>query len=111
MNMNTKIEAVSKQDHNHQMKFGGRCIASCRKLLAQIEKARAQVVAEFRDRVDGHQHLLDLAVNEAEALAWQTGFPQLFFPILATEKARAVTGWHLRQQSLRQRARQLLAAA
>lgn len=111
MNMNTKIEAGSNQDNNHQMNFGGRCIASCRKLLAQIENVRAQVVAEFRDRLDGHQHLLDLAVNEAEALAWQTGFPQLFFPVLATEKASAVTGWHLRQQSLRQRTPQLLAAA
>jgi cation diffusion facilitator CzcD-associated flavoprotein CzcO len=109
--MNTKIEEVSGQDINPQMNFGGRCIASCRKLLAQIENVKAQVVAEFRDRVDEHQHLLDLAVNEAEALAWQTEFPQLFFPVLATEKARAVTGWHLRQQSLRERTGRMLLAA
>jgi hypothetical protein len=94
-----------------QMNFGGRCVASCRKLLAQLKGVREQVVAEFRDRLDGHKHVLDLALNEAEALAWESGFPQLFFPTLATEKASAVTGWHLRQQSLRQRTAPLLAAA
>jgi len=109
--MNTKIEYENEKDMNSQLNFGGRCVASCRKVLAQLENVKAQVMAEFRDRLDDHQHVLDLAVNEAEALAWQTGFPQLFFPTLATEKARAVTGWHQRQQSLRQRTAPLLAAA
>jgi len=86
---------------NNHMNFGVRCVASCRKLLAQIENVREQVVAEFRDRLDEHKPVLDLALNEAEALAWQSGFPQLFFPVLATEKASAVAGWHVRQQSLR----------
>jgi hypothetical protein len=81
--------------------FSERCVASCRKLLSQLENVKAQVVAEFRDRVQEHQHLLELAVNEAEALAWQTEFPQLFFPTLATEKARAVSRWHSRQQLVR----------
>ena len=94
-----------------QMTFGVRCVASCRKLLAQIKDVREQVAAEFRGRLDEHKHVLDLALNEAEALAWESGFPQLFFPTLATEKASAVTGWHLRQQSLRQRTAPLLAAA
>jgi cation diffusion facilitator CzcD-associated flavoprotein CzcO len=111
MNMNRNIEAGSGRDLSPKMNFGGRCVASCRKLLAQIENVKAQVVAEFRGRLDEHQRLLNLALNEAEALAWQTGFPHLIFPTLATEKARAVTGWHLRQQSLRQRAPRLLAAA
>ncbi len=84
-----------------QKNFGGRCVASCRRLLAQLEDVREQVVTEFRDRVQEHKHVLDLALNEAEALAWDAGFPQLFFPTLATEKATAVAGWHVRQQSLR----------
>jgi hypothetical protein len=104
--MMTKI-----QDNAGNLNFGGRCVASCRKLLGQIEDVREQVVAEFRDRLDDHKHVLDLALNEAEALAWESGFPQLFFPVLATEKARAVTGWHLRQQYLRQRTAPLRAAA
>jgi hypothetical protein len=94
--MMTKIE-----DGNTQMNFGVRCVASCRKILAQIEDVREQVAGEFRDQLEEHKHVLDLALNEAEALAWQSGFPQLFFPTLATEKASAVAGWHLRQQSLR----------
>jgi hypothetical protein len=93
-----------------QKNFGVRCVASCRKLLAQLEDVREQVVTEFRDRLEDHKHVLDLALNEAEALAWETGFPQLFFPALATEKASAVTGWHVRQQSLRQRPALLRAA-
>lgn len=93
------------------MNFGGRCVASCRRLLAQIENVREQVVDEFRDRFEDHKHVLDLALNEAEALAWDSGFPQLFFPTLATEKASAITGWHLRQQSLRRRTAPLLAVA
>jgi hypothetical protein len=96
--MNTKIEDGKM---NVQTNFGVRCVASCRKLLAQLEDVREQVVAEFRGRLEGHKHVLDLAMNEAEALAWETGFPQLFFPTLATEKASAVSGWHMRQQSLR----------
>jgi hypothetical protein len=91
--------------------FSERCIASCRKLLAQIEDVKAQVVAEFRGRLEGHQHVLELALNEAEALAWQTDFPQLFFPALATEKAGAVAQWHSRQQSLRRRTSPMLLAA
>jgi hypothetical protein len=86
-----------------QPNFSDRCMTTCKKLLAQIDDVKAQVVAEFRDRLEGHQRVLELAVNEAEALAWETGFPQLLFPTLATEKASAVTGWHLRQQSLRRR--------
>ena len=108
--MINKIQHRDVKGMNPQLNFGGRCMASCRKLLAQLDNVKAQVMAEFRDRLDDHQHVLDLAVNEAEALAWQTGFPQLFFPTLATEKARAVTGWHQRQQSLRLRTAPLLAA-
>jgi hypothetical protein len=94
-----------------EINFGVRCVASCRKLLAQIADVREQVADEFRGRIEEHKHVLDLALNEAEALAWESGFPQLFFPVLATEKARTVTGWHLRQQSLRQRTALFLAAA
>jgi len=106
--MMTKIEDGKLVSETN---FGVRCVASCRKLLAQIEDVREQVASEFRGRLEGHKHVLDLALNEAEALAWESGFPQLFFPTLATEKARAVTGWHVRQQSLWQRTAPLLAAA
>ena len=41
-------------------------------------------------------------LGEAEALAWQTGYPHLFFPALATEKVQAAAGWNARQQFIRQ---------
>jgi hypothetical protein len=103
--MNTNHQ--DEQGHTHfstQSNFSERCIASCRRLLAQMERVRTQIVAEFRDRLGGDQRVLELAINEAEALAWQTEFPQLVFPTLATEKAYAVAGWHARQQALRSRA-------
>ena len=108
--MQTNTEEGKTQNRT-QANFSDRCIASCRKLLAQIADARKNIVAEFRERVQEHQHVLELALNEAEALAWQTDFPQLLFPTLALEKASAVTGWHDRQQALRRRTAPLLMAA
>lgn len=78
------------------------CLNTCLKLLAQIEGARKRVVTDYQSTVQEHEHLLELAVNEAEALAWQTGFPHLLFPTLAEENARRVANWHERQQRLRE---------
>lgn len=99
--MNIKEEEAVDRTHKIcQPNFAERWMDSCRKFLAQIENVKEQVKDEFRDRLGEHHHLLELAVNEAEALAWQTDFPQLFFPTLATEKARAVVGWHAQQRRL-----------
>jgi hypothetical protein len=97
--MKTNTKAGEKQNDT----FGARCLASCRKLLEQLQNVKEQIVDEFRDQVEEHQHLLRLAVNEAEALAWQTEYPELLFPNLATEKAYAVADWHARQQFLQRR--------
>ena len=70
------------------------CLASCRKLLAQIEKTKDTCLAEFRETLGAPEHLLRLALNEAEALAWQTGYPHLVFPTLAMEKAQSLAVWH-----------------
>jgi hypothetical protein len=78
----------------------GNALASCRTLLAQIERTKAAILAEFRGTLQAHEHVLRLALNEAEALAWQSGVPQLVFPTLAREKAQAVATWHARQRSL-----------
>ncbi len=109
--MKSNTEAGTNQLDSNNQNFAGRCVASCRKLLAQLEAVKTSVVSEFRDRLEDHQHVLELAVNEAEALAWEAGVPELLFPTLATEKAYAVAGWHDRQQTLlRRTTRQLLAA-
>lgn len=77
------------------------CLGHCRKLLTQIEQTKDAILAEFSETFAAHEHLLRLALNEAEALAWQTGFPHLVFPTLAAEKVESVAVWHARQQSLR----------
>ena|SRR5205085_4079053 len=76
------------------------CLASCRKLMVAFEKTKRAIVAEFRETLVGHQQLIRLALNEAEALAWQTEFPHLVFPSLATEKLQALANWDARQRSI-----------
>jgi len=107
MNSNNKNQSGSERQNG----FAHICLDSCRKLLARLEKAKANIMAEFRSSLHDHEHVLHLALNEAEALAWQTDFPQLVFPTLAMEKAQAVKAWHQRQESFREHGSLLLAAA
>ena len=81
--------------------FTKSCVAECKKLLARIDAAKASVIREFSDTVSGHEQLLRLAVNEAEAIAWETEFPYLVFPTLAQEKAQAVAHWADHQRVVR----------
>ena len=73
------------------------CLNACRKLKAQIRNTKEIIIDEFQRTRGAHEHLVRLALNEAEALAWQSGFPQLVFPELALEKAEAVARWQARQ--------------
>jgi len=77
------------------------CVATCQKLIGQIESAKNSLLAEFRDTIAAPEQLLRLALSEAEALAWQSGFPQLVFPALAREKAQAVVAWDAHQRTVR----------
>ena len=58
-------------------------------------------MSEFRQRLGVPQPLLRLALNEAEALAWETEYPYLLFPALAMEKAQGVANWQARQRMIR----------
>ena len=49
------------------------------------------------------KRLLELAVNEAAALACQTGVPELVLLTLAEEKVRATRLWLARQSELKNR--------
>lgn len=77
------------------------CRACCRKVLAQLDAVKAAIFAESFDTLDRQEHLLRLVLNEAEALAWQTTYPHLVFPTLATEKVQAVAAWNRHQQFVR----------
>jgi len=82
-------------------RFENACAASGQKLLEQIIGVKAVIFAESYPALKSHEHLLRLALNEAEALAGQTIYPHLVFPALATEKVQAVIAWAARQQSMR----------
>ncbi len=65
-----------------------------------IATTRQAVLQDYAAELPQRGPLLRLALNEAEALAWQTEFPHLFFPELAAEKARAVAAWARKQCAL-----------
>ena len=82
--------------------FCALCLRSCQRILAQIQKARDAIFAESRGAVAAHERMVQLALNEAETLAWQTAYPHLVFPALAMEKAREVAEWNQHQRSVQQ---------
>jgi hypothetical protein len=88
----------TKKDCTTTGSLANLCLASCRKLVAQIENTKDGILAQFREKA--HEHLLRLALNEAEAIAWGTEFPHLVFPMLAMEKAQSVATWFARQRSM-----------
>ena len=92
---------LTEKNENTRPDFATLCLNSCRKLLDRIDKVKQAVLDEFHDTMDAHNQILRLAVNEAEALAWETDYPHLVFPALAHEKAEQVTSWEERQREIR----------
>ena len=99
MKLNHAIETVNPATVGKA--FGKACLASCQKVLAQIRKARETLFEEARGALKSQEQLLRLALNEAEALAWETRYPHLVFPTLAAEKIQAVAAWDAHQRSVR----------
>jgi hypothetical protein len=95
MNTNTNNEGRNNQT------FAEACVAQCGKLINQLERVKNNITAEFRDVFETQEQLLNRTIREAEALAWQTEYPQLVFPTLAMEKVQNVAGWNARQQAIR----------
>ena len=87
------------------------CRPSCRKIRTQIAGVKEAVLAEYSRVFSAPERLVRLALNEAEAVAWQTRYPHLIFPTLATEKVRAVAAWNARQQSVRENSPVIVLAA
>ena len=85
--------------------FSKACAKSRRGVLAQIGKTKDAIFAEARDTLEAQDQMLRLALNEAEALAWQTLYPHLVFPALATEKVQGVVAWNNHQRLLGERSR------
>ncbi len=91
--------------------FAGVCRACGQRVLAQINRLKEAILTESSAALEMHQHALRLALNEAEALAWETLYPHLVFPTLAAEKVRAVATWSARQQRIRETNQDLALAA
>lgn len=83
--------------------IAARCMQSCKQLLAGIKQVRIRIANEFQETYEAHGQLVQLALNEAEALAWETAYPHLLFPALAVEKVQAVAAWQTRQRSMHPR--------
>ena len=81
--------------------FAKTCIDSCHWLLNEMGAVRRSIAREFRQTFQLPEHMLRLALNEAEALAWDSGVPQLVFPDLANEKAQALVTWQRHQEEIR----------
>jgi len=79
---------------------------------AELERLKARLLEE-RLGGRGEPHLdsyLRRAASDAAALAWVTRYPLLVFPALFEEKAEAALLRAARQEQIRQRSRELLAA-
>jgi hypothetical protein len=92
----------TNKDLNAESTIANRYVQSYKKLLAGIEQAKDRIASEFQETLESHGQLIQLAMNEAEALARQTDYPHLLFPSLAMEKIQTVAAWQARQQSVRQ---------
>jgi membrane fusion protein, multidrug efflux system len=66
-----------------------------------VRQLRATIERGFSEITRLEPRLSRLALNEAEALAWQSGYPLLVFPVLAEEKLRALIAWRDYQASIR----------
>jgi hypothetical protein len=96
------MNTTNENSDSAKQTFTDRCRQSYQVLLAEIEQAKNMIVNDFHETLDTHGNLFRLALNEAEALAWQTDYPHLFYPTLAMERVQAVIAWRRRQQSLLQ---------
>ncbi|HSU55248.1 MAG TPA: hypothetical protein VLT36_14415 [Candidatus Dormibacteraeota bacterium] len=95
MNRTTEIDQPSLTPS-----FRTACVSACQKLAQQLQRAKARLISEYSGLLDGHEQALRLVLNEAEALAWQTEYPQLVFADIAAEKVQAYARWNRRQQAL-----------
>jgi len=85
------------------------CVSAAqrRELAVQLASVKSGLIREFGIALGGHGDVLRSALNEAEAIAWQTPYPHLVFPVLAREKATAVNSWAARQRNVTRVSREI----
>jgi hypothetical protein len=80
--------------------FSRTCLNENDAINNALSRAKETLRHEYSGKVKSDERLLSLALKEAEALAWQTEYPHLVFPMLAAEKAQAAVAWHRRQSKI-----------
>lgn len=94
--MNTTTNEV--RENQNQKNALSCALNSCKAVLAQINNAKEAILAEARNTLEAPEQLLRLALREAEALAYQTRFPQLVFADLAAENLQRAAAWDEHQR-------------
>ncbi|HWV98822.1 MAG TPA: hypothetical protein VNZ64_03925 [Candidatus Acidoferrum sp.] len=103
MNTNHEVQVKSnaQRRESRAKTVTAACVKACRSLLHQLQSVKEAVMREFESPKREQGQMLQSALNEAEALAWQTPYPHLLFPVLAREKAESARQWAERQRDVR----------
>ena len=96
--MKLKMKSWSEHEKAKKVPAASVCKGAFGIVLARIAQGKDAILADWPETPTTHQNLVRLALNEAEAVAWQTAYPHLVFPELASEKVQAVAAWNRRQQ-------------
>lgn len=109
------MRTKEKGQQGNRLNFGRRGAAKDarwqKKISHQLGEVKKAILTAHLPSVTGREAVLRSAVNEAEALAWQTPFPHLLFPVLAQEKAFSARRWAGRQRFVQQAVPMWLLAA
>lgn len=95
-----KRNNIRNNDSESNNRATGAVGAVCHEITRRLETVKQQVFAEYQPALGPNEQLLRLALVEADALARQTDYPELVFPLLAAEKARNAARWQFHQQFL-----------
>jgi hypothetical protein len=95
--MNTTL---TNNSENQTEAFNAACAVVGKNLANWFDQVKRQVFAEYHEALENNEQLLRLALIEAEALARQTEYPELVFPLLAAEKAQSAVRWQFHQKYL-----------
>src|SRR6478752_3542550 len=97
---NMKTNRIGTENHERvSTSLLRACLNTCSAIRDGIETAKEKIFRQYEKSFGEQERLLRLALNEAEALAWQTDFPHLLFPTLAMEKVETAVHWQRRQNS------------
>jgi hypothetical protein len=110
MKRNRINHGIGKQIGRSSTSLFRACLNASNAVRNRIQSAKEKIFQQHDSAFQGQERLLKLALNEAEAIAWQTDYPHLVFPSLALEKAEAAVSWQRRQKSIQQNVESSFAA-